>query len=98
MWRLLGGARDKVPCYVTCGLPSMDREQLASVAKHWVAQGFGGVKMVVGVIARDRAHEFPNMTEALLEDAHRVKAVRDAVGQSVEIAVDINCEIDPRRR
>ena len=95
VWRLLGGARDKVPCYVTCGLPSMDRDQLASVAKHWVEQGFGGVKMVVGVIARDRAHEFPNMTEALLEDARRVKAVRDAVGHSIEIAIDINCEIDP---
>jgi L-alanine-DL-glutamate epimerase-like enolase superfamily enzyme len=95
VWRLLGGARDKVPCYVTCGLPSMDRDQLASVAKHWVGQGFGGVKMVVGVIARDRAHEFPNMTEALLEDARRVKAVRDAVGPNIEIAIDINCEIDP---
>ncbi|MCC6887598.1 MAG: mandelate racemase/muconate lactonizing enzyme family protein [Hyphomicrobiales bacterium] len=95
VWRLLGGARDKVPCYVTCGLPSMDREQLASVAKHWVAQGFGGVKLVVGVIARDRAHEFANMTEALLEDARRVKAVRDAVGHAIEIAIDINCEIDP---
>ena len=95
VWRLLGGARDKVPCYVTMGLPSMDRDQLASVAKHWVEQGMGGVKMVVGVIARDRAHEFPNMTEALLEDARRVKAVRDAVGHSIEIAIDINCEIDP---
>ena len=95
VWRLLGGARDKVPCYVTMGLPSMDREQLASVAKHWVSQGFGGVKMVVGVIARDRAHEFANMTEALREDAYRVKAVRDAVGDNIEIAVDINCEIDP---
>ena len=95
VWRLLGGARDKVPCYVTMGLPSMDREQLASVAKHWVAQGFGGVKMVVGLIARDRAHEYANMTEALREDAHRVKAVREAVGEGIEIAVDINCEIDP---
>jgi L-rhamnonate dehydratase len=84
-----------VPCYVTMGLPSMDREQLASVAKYWVGQGMGGVKMVVGVIARDRAHEFPNMTEALLEDARRVKAIRDAVGPNVEIAIDINCEIDP---
>jgi L-alanine-DL-glutamate epimerase-like enolase superfamily enzyme len=73
----------------------MDREQLASVAKHWVAQGFGGLKMVVGVIARDRAHEFPNVTEALREDAHRVKAVREEVGEGIEIAVDINCEIDP---
>ena len=95
VWRLLGGARDKVPCYVTMGLPSMDRDQLASVAKDWVGQGMGGVKMVVGVIARDRAHEFPNMTEALLEDARRVKAVRDAVGHSIEIAIDINCELDP---
>jgi L-alanine-DL-glutamate epimerase-like enolase superfamily enzyme len=95
VWRLLGGARDKVPCYVTMGLPSMDREQLASVAKYWVAQGMGGVKVVVGVIARDRADEFPNMTEALLEDARRVKAVRDAVGPNVEIAIDINCELDP---
>jgi L-alanine-DL-glutamate epimerase-like enolase superfamily enzyme len=96
VYQLLGGkVRDKVPCYVTMGLPSMDREQLASVAKHWVAQGMGGVKMVVGVIARDRAHEFPNMSEALLEDARRVKAVRDAVGHNVEIAIDINCEIDP---
>jgi L-alanine-DL-glutamate epimerase-like enolase superfamily enzyme len=95
VWRLLGGARKRVPCYVTCGLPSMDREQLASVAKHWVAQGFGGVKMVVGVIARDRAADFANMTEALREDAHRVKAVRDAVGTGIDIAIDINCELDP---
>ncbi|MGH6769871.1 MAG: mandelate racemase/muconate lactonizing enzyme family protein [Xanthobacteraceae bacterium] len=95
VWRLLGGARNRVRCYVTCGLPSMDREQLAAVAKHWVAQGFGGVKMVVGVIARDRAADFSNMTEALREDAHRVKAIRDAVGDGIEIAIDINCEIDP---
>jgi L-alanine-DL-glutamate epimerase-like enolase superfamily enzyme len=94
VWRLLGGARSRVPCYVTCGLPSMDRDQLASVAKHWVKQGFGGVKTVVGVIARDRVDEFPNVTEALREDAHRVKAVRDAVGDEIEIAIDINCELD----
>jgi L-rhamnonate dehydratase len=43
VWRLLGGARDKVPCYVTMGLPSMDRDQLASVAKDWISQGMGGV-------------------------------------------------------
>jgi L-alanine-DL-glutamate epimerase-like enolase superfamily enzyme len=95
VWRLLGGARHRVPCYVTCGLPSMDREQLAAVARHWVAQGFGGVKMVVGVIARDRAGEFANMTEALREDAHRVKAVREAVGEGIDVAIDINCELDP---
>jgi L-alanine-DL-glutamate epimerase-like enolase superfamily enzyme len=95
VWRLLGGARDRVPCYVTCGLPSMDIDQLASVAKHWVGQGFGGVKMVVGVIARDRAADFANVIEALREDARRVKAVREAVGDHVEVAIDINCELDP---
>jgi L-alanine-DL-glutamate epimerase-like enolase superfamily enzyme len=95
VWRLLGGARNRVPCYVTCGLPSMDREQLAAVARHWVEQGFGGVKMVVGVIARDHAADFPNMTEALREDSNRVKAIRDAVGPGIDIAIDINCEIDP---
>src|SRR4029079_4069640 len=97
VWRLLGVARHRVRCYVTMGLPSMDREQLASVAKHWVSQGMGGLKMVVGVIARDRAHEFPNMSEALLEDARRVKAVRDAVGHSIEITIDIHSERDSTR-
>ena len=95
VWRLLGGARSRVACYVTCGLPSMSSEQLASVAKHWVSQGFGGLKMVVGVIARDRSAEFANMTDALREDARRVKAVREAVGEKIDIAIDINCEIDP---
>ncbi len=95
VWRLLGGARDRVPCYVTCGLPSFDSEQLAAVAKDWVEQGMGGVKLVAGVIARDRAADFPNITEALREDARRIKAVREAVGDGIEIAIDLNCEIDP---
>lgn len=94
IWRLLGGARDRVPCYVTCGLPSFDSEQLAAVAKDWVDKGMGGVKLVVGVIARDRAADFPNVTAALREDARRVKAVREAVGHDIDIAIDLNCELD----
>jgi len=94
VWRLLGGARDRVRCYVTFGLPSFDIDELVAVAKHWVGQGFGGLKMVVGVIALNRADEFPNPTEALREDARRLKAVREAVGDGVEIACDINCELD----
>lgn len=97
VWRLLGGARDRVPCYVTCGLPSFDTEQLVAVAQHWVQQGFGGLKLVVGVIARDRAHEFTNTTEALREDARRLQAVREAVGPKIDIAIDINCELDTQQ-
>jgi L-alanine-DL-glutamate epimerase-like enolase superfamily enzyme len=95
VWRLLGGARERVRCYVTFGLPSFDIDQLVAVAKHWVGQGFGGLKMVVGVIARDRADEFVNPADALREDARRLAAVREAVGEKIEIAVDINCELDP---
>jgi L-alanine-DL-glutamate epimerase-like enolase superfamily enzyme len=95
VWRLLGGARDRVRCYVTFGLPSFDMDQLVAVAKHWVGQGFGGLKMVVGVIARDKSDAFVNSADALREDARRLKAVREAVGDKVEIAVDINCELDP---
>lgn len=94
VWRLLGGARNRVPCYATFGLPSFDRDELAAVAKHWVDQGFGGLKMVVGVIARDRSDDFVNPTAALREDALRLKAVREAVGDTIEIAIDINCELD----
>lgn len=97
VWRLLGGARSRVPCYVTCGLPSFDRDQLAAVAKDWVARGFGGVKLVVGVIARDQSHAYRNTTEALREDARRVMAVREAVGPEVDIAIDINCELDTQQ-
>jgi L-rhamnonate dehydratase len=93
VWRLLGGARERVRCYVTFGLPSFDIDQLAAVAKHSVGQGFSGLKMVVGVIALNDPDRFPNPTEALREDARRLAAVRDAVGDGVEIAVDINCEL-----
>ncbi len=95
VWRLLGGARDRVRCYVTFGLPAFDADQLVEVARHWVERGFGGLKMVVGVIARDRADDFINPTDALREDARRLAAVREAVGDKIEIAVDINCELDP---
>jgi len=94
VWRLLGGARDRVRCYVTFGLPSFTTEELCAVARHWVGQGFSGLKMVVGVIGRDREDEFPNPSEALREDARRVAAVREAVGHGVDLAVDINCELD----
>ena len=53
--------------------------------------------MVVGVIARDRAHDFVNTTDALREDARRLQAVREAVGPAIDIAIDINCELDSQQ-
>ncbi len=39
VWRLLGGAQNPVPAYVTFGLRDYTKEQLVEVAKSFVAQG-----------------------------------------------------------
>jgi L-alanine-DL-glutamate epimerase-like enolase superfamily enzyme len=48
VWRLLGGARPRVPLYATFGFNFFDRDQLAAAAKLWVSQGYRRLKMVVG--------------------------------------------------
>lgn len=80
---LLGGARDSVPAYVTFGFPAYDREQLVAAAKHWADQGQTRLKMVVG-----EHHGW-------MEDAARVRAVRDAVGEGVELMIDANQMMHP---
>jgi L-alanine-DL-glutamate epimerase-like enolase superfamily enzyme len=93
VWRLLGGARPRVPLYATFGFNFFDREQLAAAAKLWVAQGYRRLKMVVGHDALRRRETRP-LTEAIQEDAARVRAVRDAVGPDVELFIDANCSLD----
>jgi L-rhamnonate dehydratase len=79
VWRLLGGAQNPVPAYVTFGLKRYTSEQLVEVAKQLVAQGEHRLKMVVAVDP-----ENPNT------DAERVQAVRQAVGDEVELMIDAN--------
>jgi len=94
VWRLLGGARDKVPVYATFGFPFFDREQLAEAAKLWVSNGFTRLKMTVGDGAlRERDQPRP-IRDVLAEDLQRVRAVREAVGDDVEIFIDGNCNLD----
>jgi L-alanine-DL-glutamate epimerase-like enolase superfamily enzyme len=95
VWRLLGGARDQVPVYATFGFGFLDRDQLATAARHWVAQGHRRLKMVVGHHALQRRDEPRPLDEVIAEDAARVRAVRDAVGPGVELYVDANCSLDP---
>ncbi|MQA77352.1 MAG: mandelate racemase/muconate lactonizing enzyme family protein [Streptosporangiales bacterium] len=76
---LLGGARSEVGCYVTFGFPQYDREQLAAAARLHVDAGFTGLKLVVGV---DKG--------GWREDAARVRAVREEVGDGVDIMIDAN--------
>ena len=93
VWRLLGGARSRVPLYATFGFNFFDREQLAAAAKLWVSQGYRRLKMVVGHEALRRRETRP-LAQVIQEDAARVRAVREAVGPDVELYIDANCSLD----
>jgi L-alanine-DL-glutamate epimerase-like enolase superfamily enzyme len=93
VWRLLGGARGRVPVYATFGFGFFDREQLAAAAKLWVAQGFTRLKMTVAGEALRHRDSRP-LHDVIKEDAARVAAVREAVGPDVELFVDANCNLD----
>ncbi len=81
VWRLLGGAQNPVPAYITFGLPHYDNEQLVEVAKSFVDQGEDKLKMVVGVMDD---HQNP------AGDAERVRAVREAIGDDIQLMMDAN--------
>ncbi|MGH9434156.1 MAG: mandelate racemase/muconate lactonizing enzyme family protein, partial [Terriglobia bacterium] len=75
VWRLLGGAKKKVPAYITFGLLEFDREQLVEMARRFLAEGQDKFKMVVAI----------NNGEDPAEDAARVKAVREAIGDKADL-------------
>lgn len=93
IWRLLGGARPRVPVYATFGFGFFDRAELAAAAKLWVSQGFTRLKMTVGGEAMRHRDSRP-ISGVIREDAARVAAVRDAVGPDVELFIDANCSLD----
>lgn len=75
--RLLGGHRTAVPAYGSgINLP-LPLDQLVEQNRRFVAEGFKLVKMKIG--QRDWR-----------EDLRRIKAVRDAIGDDVDLAVDAN--------
>lgn len=95
VWKLLGGARPKVPVYATFGFPVFDRDQLAEAAKLWVSNGFRRLKMTVADGALKNRDTGRRVPDVIREDYRRVAAVREAVGDDIEIFVDANCNLDP---
>lgn len=93
IWRLLGGARPRVPVYTTFGFDFFDREQLGEAAKLWVKRGFKRLKMTVGHRGLERRQERPLM-DLIKEDEARVRVVREAAGPDVELFIDANCSLD----
>jgi L-alanine-DL-glutamate epimerase-like enolase superfamily enzyme len=80
VWRLLGGAKKKVPAYITFGLLDFSREQLVEFARRFATEGQDKFKMVVAI----------NHAEDTAEDAARVKAVREAIGEKADLMIDAN--------
>ncbi len=74
--RLLGGAHSGVAAYGSGGFTSYTDTQLTEQLAGWAEEGFGAVKMKIGT--------HPEI------DAARVRTVRDAIGEDVEIFVDAN--------
>ncbi len=84
VYRLLGGAfRDRIPAYAS-GLFKKDKHDITGAlmdeAKRYVDAGFPAVKMKIG------------FGEAY--DVKNVAAVRQAIGDSILLAVDANCGYD----
>jgi len=80
---LLGAVRDGVEVYGSGGFTSYPVDVLADQLAEWAGAGIRGVKMKVG---RDP-----------LEDAGRVLAARQAVGESVALMVDANGAYDRKQ-
>lgn len=78
LYALLGGDRREVPAYETNGgWLQFDETQLVENAETAAEAGFVGMKMKVG-----RGHA---------EDARRIRAVREALPESMGLMVDANC-------
>lgn len=96
VWRLLGGAQKSIPAYITFGLRAYGREELAEAAKSWVVKGETRLKIQVGrsnirgaIDPSGASGEHREDDPA--EDEARLKAVRDAVGDKIELMADANC-------
>jgi L-alanine-DL-glutamate epimerase-like enolase superfamily enzyme len=78
LYRMLGGAQNRVPAYHSGGLwLSRSMDELVREAQSFVAQGFRAMKMRLG--KPDPA-----------EDLARVRAVREAIGPQIALMADAN--------
>lgn len=80
LYRLLGGYREKVPCYVAGGYYAEGKgiKELQQEMLEYKSWGVSAVKMKVGGLS-------------LREDAARVKAVRQVLGEDAVLMLDANC-------
>lgn len=91
IWKLMGGAREKCPIYITWGLPRYSREELVEAARLMIAEGHTQLKMAIAAGADPAAHMYGEPTDDdILEDAARIRHVRNALGDKVTLMIDAN--------
>ena len=79
LYRLFGGYRNKVPCYVTCAYyrDGKDNAELRDEIQMLVEQGHKGFKGKVGGFS-------------LNEDIARMEIVREIIGPDKDLMIDVN--------
>ena len=79
LYRLFGGYRNKVPCYVTCAYyrDGKDNAELRDEIQMLVEQGHKGFKGKVGGLSLD-------------EDIARMEIVREIIGPDKDLMIDVN--------
>jgi L-alanine-DL-glutamate epimerase-like enolase superfamily enzyme len=98
LYHLLGAYRDRLTSYASAGFYAQDKNAsaLATEAASYVDRGFEWLKIKVGRNPDVMLNPLHNMIEpnyataTLAEDVERVRAVREAVGPNVAIAIDAN--------
>ena len=91
VWKLLGGAREQCPVYITFGLPRYSRDELVEVARQLIAQGHTQLKLAVAAGSNPVEHMYgqPDDTD-IVEDAARVRHLRESLGDGVTLMMDAN--------
>ncbi len=83
LFRLLGGYRDAVPCYVTCAYyrDGKDLGELREEMEMLRAQGHQAFKAKIG-------------GASLAEDMERLRVIRDVIGEDAQLMLDVNSAWD----
>lgn len=76
-WQLWGGIHERIRAYAMVGWLNYSDKEVQEVCDRAVEQGFRAVKIKVG---------YPT----LREDVHRIRVVREAIGDEVVLMVDAN--------
>ena len=83
LYRLFGGYRDEVPCYVTCGYyrEGKDMDELRAEMEMLKSQRHRAFKAKIGGLD-------------LAQDMQRLRVIREVIGNEAELMVDVNCGWD----